>query len=495
METVLSAMKPVSTMAPSNDGTSGNSGTDLTDDVLRFHFLDTDETYLNIKYVPITPIEPVTPFMHTFTFEHGRTIVPYYTRLNEMLMVLQVSLVKKNKDNNTYEAVLLSDNAAPLPYLQDTIWSNVDIELNGTKIAGGSNNYRHITAYTNRLLGINAAAHATYTSLELGYPKDGLIDPDTTQTLNTGHKERVSQFAAAQRTDAPPKVLVVGPLSSDASTLDGPLLNNVHIKVTCTRAKPEQLIVTGPTGAVKLKEGSQTETEPVPYTGGDASEYELLIHSAILVLPKPMYEEKLYMHHTKLLAQGHPAVYYMNKTVSKWVAIPSGTQTFFSHPLYPSGALPYKLLVMFYEQNRLLGDFNQSLVAFRRPDALKYANLELDGTPCTFFDISSANTLNSGLDRLLYLNLFLSTETYFAPNPPKISFETFKKHNFILSYDLTCGHSLPRNKLPMMRDGDLKLHLEFDTPTTTVLNALVFGSSPSLMTCDMDRIVNISNRG
>ncbi len=119
----------------------------------------------------------------------------------------------------------------------------------------------------------------------------------------------------------------------------------------------------------------------------------------------------------------------------------------------------------------------------------------LDSRPLGNFGVPTASTLDTGLDAFLYQNLWnvaqLQYDTGYSPN---ISFADFKKHFFVLAYDLTSAGGITDDVLPLLKSGTLRLKLDFSAPTTEVTSILAFSLTNAVMTIDKNRHVNLSYR-
>ena len=176
--------------------------------------------------------------------------------------------------------------------------------------------------------------------------------------------------------------------------------------------------------------------------------------------------------------------------------MPTNLKTFYSNDLFSTTALPAKVFVVFFDEDRLNGDYTKSLQLYKKPDKLVYCGLELDNRPIQDFASHQNKTYGTGLDNYQFLNLFLSTQTYYSGREmgPHLTKEAFNSSTYILAYDLTTSGFTSDGMFPLLKTGSLKLRMEFSSATTKTLNCLIFSTNPATMCIDMNRNVTMSYR-
>lgn len=151
--------------------------------------------------------------------------------------------------------------------------------------------------------------------------------------------------------------------------------------------------------------------------------------------------------------------------------------------------------MVFFEENRLNGDYLKSIQKYERPADLTYCDLELDQRPVNNFGVCTNKTYGAALDAFQYLNLFNTSQTYYTPNNgPNISFAEWKNAAFILTYDFTATGFVEHEAYPLIKTGSVRLHMEFSSATTKSYVCLIFSSTPATLTIDNQRAVTLSYR-
>ena len=110
--------------------------------------------------------------------------------------------------------------------------------------------------------------------------------------------------------------------------------------------------------------------------------------------------------------------------------------------------------------------------------------------------------------------MYMTYEAYYCGNTCNVDYATWRRDYFVLAYDLRCyqgkkpiifpltfllkiviflGPSDP-NSLPLLRSGELKLHLRFRAPLEESLMVLCYSWSPALLTLRADGSTMVSYR-
>lgn len=192
---------------------------------------------------------------------------------------------------------------------------------------------------------------------------------------------------------------------------------------------------------------------------------------------------------------GKPAFYEFYRSDVKYINIPQGLQTFYSTDLFSSTSLPAKAFMVFFEEDRLNGNYLKSIQKYEKPANLTYCDLELDQRPVNNFGTYTSKTYSSGLDTFQFLNLFNTSQTYYNNlNGPGIAFDEWKKNVFVLTYDFTSTGFVTEEAYPLIKTGSVRLHMEFSEATAKSYVCLIFSSSPATITIDNQRAVSLSYR-
>jgi hypothetical protein len=192
---------------------------------------------------------------------------------------------------------------------------------------------------------------------------------------------------------------------------------------------------------------------------------------------------------------GKPSIYEFYRSDVKYINIPQGIQTFYSTDLFSSTSLPAKAFMVFFEEERLNGNFLKSLQKYERPNNLTYCDLELDQRPVNNFGTYTSKTYDKGLGTFQFLNLYNTSQAYYNnTNGPSITFDEWKKNAFILTYDFTTTGFIAQEAYPLIKTGSVRLHMEFSEATTSSYVCLIFSSSPATITIDNQRAVSLSYR-
>lgn len=209
-----------------------------------------------------------------------------------------------------------------------------------------------------------------------------------------------------------------------------------------------------------------------------------------------MFQFKLIYIFIFFFFSGKPAIYEHYRSDCKWLSIPSGHKNYYSPDLFPSSSLPVKLYVVFFDQDRLNGKYENSIQVYEKPPNMQFCSIELDGRPVGDFG-NFINNYDSGLLNFQFLQLFQQTQCYYKSGAsiPNITLDTFDSRHFILAYDLTASGYVSDNTFPLIKTGSLRLHMEFSEAPTKNWTCLMFSTTPAVLAIDHNRMVSLSYRG
>lgn len=195
------------------------------------------------------------------------------------------------------------------------------------------------------------------------------------------------------------------------------------------------------------------------------------------------------------LFTGKSAIYEFYRSDVKYLNVPKGIETFYSNDLFSSTSLPAKAFVVFFEEDRLNGNYEKSLQKYEKPENLDYCDLELDNRSVNNFGSVNHKKYNTGLDTFQFYNLYHGNQTFYnAVNASSITFEQWQSNAYILSYDFTASNYVSEEAFPLIRTGQARLHMEFSAATTKSYVCLIFTSTPATLTIDNQRAVTLSYR-
>lgn len=466
----------------------GGGGASRNDGILNFLPKGSDTRFIQHELVKVKPSHTITDATTVFNFFYLPPIEPAYMAINNLQLMLVTELWKRKTDG-TWCPVVEADNVSVSPSLQDTIWSSVEVSLNGTPVIGDANKYHHITSHLFRALSLGDKAHSTYMISERVFPTDGHEDPDeglvATATLKgaEGFQYRRNLYKAASGTEVlAPRVTSFGPLLTDLTTAESMLVGNVKLHLRLTRCPSAINVFTArPNLDTQIAEWAKDEV------------FELRIKDVTLFVPTYTLSEPSFVHHQKILANNDVTYNYFTRTTVEWLSIPTDVMVHETGKLFSSRSVPVKVFVLFYEEDRLLGNFKKNIHAYRKPRHLTSVTLVRNYQPVEPILLEAPS--GTDYDMFLYTTLFKTLQTYYSNGGPRITVEEFKKYFYVVAHDLTASGFAATDTMPLIHTGNLTLKFTFSQKPVKVYNCLVVGLSPAFITCDKDRNVQVTYRG
>ena len=86
-----------------------------------------------------------------------------YTYLNQIFVSCKLRLLKLDEDTGRYVGVTDTDNAAPAPFLIDSLFENCDIYLNDQRVTE-DNQFRFYSSFISKRLFFSERCYDTYLS-------------------------------------------------------------------------------------------------------------------------------------------------------------------------------------------------------------------------------------------------------------------------------------------------------------------------------------------
>lgn len=112
---------------------------------------------------------------------------------------------------------------------------------------------------------------------------------------------------------------------------------------------------------------------------------------------------------------------------------------------------------------------------------MKSASIRLENHRLESIDVLELQELAEGGMEAHYRNLFETCQSLGSPDPPPISKMAFASNTFFLCADLTTGLGLSGDKLPLVKQGTLRVHLDFNEPVAESFNMVAFMVNVNLL--------------
>ena len=402
-----------------------------------------------VEYRPISTLTDGAPIEFDIT-SSGDDYIDFANSL------LHVKAKIERADGSVLEA---ADTVGPVNNFLHSLFSQVDVSLNGTLITNSTNTYAH-RAYVEKLLSYGPAAKASQLTAELFY-KDEAGKMDKPNPLaadeadkNMGLAKRASFTARSREVD------MIGRIHSDIFFQQRYMLNEVNTKIKLTRSKDAFCLMAIGDRAFKVR-----------------------ITSAAMLIRKVKISSSVYLAHAKTLESGL-AKYPIRRVVCKTFTIPTGYLDVSQEKLF-SGQLPSRLIIGCLDNRAFNGDLARNPFNFQhfrlrqlavyldgqqigiKPTALDYENRQYITSYMSLFNGIGKDNRDEGndIDRVEYAN-------------------GFALYAFDLSPDLTDSESFS-----LARQGTVRVDLTFGEALANTVTVVAYAEFENIIEIDRNRNV------
>lgn len=327
---------------------------------------------------------------------------------------------------------------APVNLLLHSLFSQIDITLNGRNITNSSHTYPY-RAYIETLLNYGQDAKNGPLAME-GYIKDTAGYMNNLEN-NEGMKKRGGYIAKSRSYD------LMGRLHCSLFFQQRLLLNLVDMKVRLVRTKPSFCLVAA------------------------AEDYNVVIDHASLFVRKVKVSPAVAIGHAKALEKT-TAKYPINRVICKVYSVAKGNMSFVQDNVF-LGPMPNRVVIGLVDNEAYNGTYNTNPFEFKHYD-LNFISVYVDGRPVPHKALEP-NFTTGNIVRA-YNNLFRSGED----RGIDLTREEFKRGYALFCFSLLpdqseCGH------LHLLRQGNLRVELKFSKALQKTISVIVYGEFQNLI--------------
>ena len=379
-----------------------------------------------------------------------------YLDLTNTYIHAQVKVVKPD------DTALTEDNdqlVAPLNLFLQTLFSEVDVSLNGALVSSPTNTYPY-RAYLETVLNYGKDAKESQLNT-CGYYKEG--QPNfhfSAANGNEGLKKRRNLISRSKTVD------LVGRIHSDIFTQDKYMLNGVDLRLRFVRSKNSFALLA------------------VPATEGDAAvQYKVKVEHISLFVRKAKLNPAIVLAHAKAL-QTTTAKYPVKRVVTKIFSVPQGVMNFVEDNLYLTQK-PQRLVLGFVLSKAFNGDYAKDPFDFKHFQinslALFSDGQQIPNKPLKP-DFENSNYARS------YMTLFTGTGSCWKDAGLDISYNDYGRGYTLFCFDLTPS-LLDGNVTEPTRLGSLRLEVGFAKPLEEPVHVIAYGELTGMIEIDRARQV------
>jgi hypothetical protein len=351
-----------------------------------------------------------------------------------------------------------TDTIGPANNFLHSLFSQVDVSLNGTLITSSTNTYPY-RAYIENLLTYGPAAKQSHLTGCLFYKDEaGKMDqanPNADAGDRNGGLTKRAAFIARSR-----EVDLIGRIHSDIFFQQRYMLNEVNTKIKLTRSKDAFCLMASGDQAFKVK-----------------------IMSAALFVRKVKISPSVYLAHAKTLETGL-AKYPIRRVICKTFTIPSGYLDISQEKLF-SGQLPSRLIIGCVDNRAYNGDLARNPFNFQH-FSVREISVFLDGQQHGIKPLTQ--DYGSGQYVPAFMSLFSGTGKDNRDEGNDISRLDFANGYTLYAFDLSPDLA-DNDHFNLSRQGTVRVDMKFATALEHTVTVIAYAEFENIIEIDRNRNV------
>ena len=377
-----------------------------------------------------------------------------FTDLSQTMLYVNVQIVNSNG-----KQLDPTDIVAPTNLFLHSLFSKVELKLNGKQVCSMNNRIYPYRAMLETLLNYGSDAKSSHLECELYY-KDtaGAMEDMKEDSKNVGFIDRLQYTLQDDGS-----IEMMGRLHHDMFQQEKLLLSKTDINVVLTRAANEFRLM-----SIKKKE------------------YKVIFNDAQLLVQRVSASDKTSVGIEKALERGR-AKYTVNKIQCKDITIPPGNRSITEDRLF-NGKIPNRVIIVFVDNDAFHGSYSTNPYNFQHMNVSEIG-LSINGQPLPYSEplklifndngsgqyIRAYHALFSGIDKCLDRGNNISKTDYG---------KGYTIFTFNLSPDSDIG-----NHFSLLKTGSLRFSAHFSKAVSKTTQLLIFGEFDSVIELDRLRAV------
>lgn len=389
-----------------------------------------------VEYHPVSSIMGAAPI----EFDVGASGDDYIDLANSFLHV-RAKIVKTDGGNLDDGSVV-----GPVNNFLHSLFSQVDISLNGTLITSSTNTYAY-RAYIETLLSYGNDAKTSQLTSALFYKDEaGKMEEND----NTGLVKRKTFSAASHDID------MIGRLHSDIFFQERYMLNEVNMRIKLIRNN-DAFCLMGQQG------------------------FSTVVTAAVMLIRKVKISPSVYLAHAKTLESG-TAKYPIRRVVCKTFTVPANYLDI-SHEKLFSGQLPTRLIIGLVDNRAYNGDRGRNPFNFQHFSLTEigiYLDGQLHGLKPLKLDFAEGRYV------LAYMSMFGGTNKINRDEGNDISRSDYADGYTLFAYDLSPDLG-ENDHVNLTRQGTVRLDLKFGNALRHTVTVIAYAEFENIIEIDRNR--------
>ncbi len=400
-----------------------------------------------VEYHPISSISGGAPIEFDVTASGDD-----YLDLASSFLQVKAKITRANGDN-----LDAADTVGPVNNFLHSIFSQVDVSLNGTLITSSMNTYAY-RAYIESLLSYGLEAKTSQLTSALFY-KDQAGKMDKPNPLAATAAERNSGLVERQAFGAESRVVdMIGRIHADIFFQDRYLLNEVNVKIKLVRSNDAFCL---------MATGDQ--------------QFKVVVTAASLLIRKVKISPSVYLAHAKVL-ESATAKYPIRRVICKPFTIPAGYLDV-SHEKLFSGQLPTRLIVGLVDNTAYNGDRGRNPFNFQHFSLTEigvYLDGQLHGLKSLKLDFAAGQYVAA------FAGMFGGTNKINRDEGNDISRSDYANGYALFAYDLTPDLA-ETDHVNLTRQGTVRLDLKFSAALAFTVTVVAYAEFENMIEIDRNR--------
>ena len=405
------------------------------------------ETGMYVEYHPISSIVSGAPI----EFDVSASGDDYMDLTNSLLHV-RAKIVKSDGSN-----IPANETVGPVNNFLHSLFSQVDVTLNGTLITSSTNTYAY-RAYLESLLSYGPAAKQSQLTSALFYKDEaGKMDKPNPRAADKADKN--SGLATRAEFSAESKEIdMIGRIHADIFFQERYMLNEVNLRVKLTRSKDVFCLM-----------AAAGET------------YSVVIAAASLLIRKVKISPSVYLAHAKALENG-TAKYPIRRVICKTFTVPTGYLDVSNEKLF-TGQLPIRLVIGCVDNRAFNGDLARNpfnFQTFSLTELSVYLDGQLHGIKPLRLDYGKGQYITA------FASLFSGTGKDNRDEGNEIDRSDFTNGYTLYAFDLTPDQS-EADHFNLSRQGTVRIDMKFSSQLANTITIVAYAEFENIIEIDRNR--------
>ena len=396
------------------------------------------------EYHPVSVLTSTGPIEFTISAENSN----YIDLANSFLYV------RANVTTAAGADLAKNVEIAPECNFLHTLWTQVDVYLNGSLVTQSNNNYPY-RAYIENLLSFGQDAKNSQLSALLWH-RNTSEHFDTRGATNLGYTKRKALAAESKKMD------MMGKLHLDLFFQNRYLLNGVEVRLQLIRSNDLFCL----------------------HGNANQADNKVSLKEVTLFVRKVKPNPAVQLAHVKALQHG-TAKYPLRRVEVKSFTVPTGNRSITKENLF-LGQLPTRMVVGVVDNDAYNGVITKSPFNFKH-NSINFMTIYRDGVQIPSKPLQPDFTN----DRFVrsYVRLFTQTGQYYRDTGNVISREQYKEVCALFAFDLTPQMDSSEVGFELIKHGNIRIEIHFAIATARTLTVIVFAEHDNLLEIDQDRNV------